>query len=59
MGSRRAGGYAPPSGLRRAGRFLLDNKWWWIAPIGLVLAMLLALALLSGTGAVPLIYRLL
>lgn len=36
--------------------FLRQNKKWWMLPILLVLALLTALVLLSGSGAAPFIY---
>lgn len=39
-------------------QFLKENKKWWLAPILLVLLMMGALILLSGTAAAPFIYTL-
>lgn len=36
--------------------FLRQNKKWWMLPILVVLALLTALVLLSGSGAAPFIY---
>ena len=36
--------------------FMADNKKWWMAPIIVCLAALLALAFLAGTGAGPFVY---
>lgn len=36
--------------------FLRDNKKWWLTPIFLVMALVGALAMLSGSGAAPFIY---
>jgi hypothetical protein len=44
-----------------AGEFLLmvmENKKWWMIPIGLALAIVGLLAVLSATGAAPFIYTL-
>lgn len=38
--------------------FLRENKRWWMAPILIALFLLMALAILSGTGAAPFIYSL-
>ena len=38
--------------------FLLHNKKWWLTPIVLVLLVVGALVLLSGTAAAPFIYTL-
>ena len=38
--------------------FLRYNKKWWLAPIIIVLFLLIALVLLSGTAAMPFIYPL-
>lgn len=39
-------------------QFLKENKKWWLAPILLVLLLMGALILLSGTAAAPFIYTL-
>lgn len=39
-------------------QFLKENKKWWLAPILLVLLMVGALILLSGSAAAPFIYTL-
>jgi hypothetical protein len=39
-------------------QFLKENKKWWLAPILLVLMMVGALILLSGSAAAPFIYTL-
>lgn len=39
-------------------QFLKENKKWWLAPILLVLLMVGALVLLSGSAAAPFIYTL-
>jgi hypothetical protein len=39
-------------------QFLKENKKWWLAPILIVLLMMGALILLSGTAAAPFIYTL-
>ena len=38
--------------------FLMHNKKWWMTPIILVLLLLGALVLLSGTAVAPFIYTL-
>lgn len=38
--------------------FLIHNKKWWLTPIVLVLLLVGALILLSGTAAAPFIYTL-
>ncbi len=38
--------------------FLAHNKKWWLLPIVLVMLLLGALILLSGTAAAPFIYTL-
>ena len=38
--------------------FLATNKKWWLTPIVLVLLLLGALIMLSGTAAAPFIYTL-
>ncbi len=38
--------------------FLATNKKWWLTPIILVLLLLGAAVLLTGTGAAPFIYTL-
>jgi hypothetical protein len=38
--------------------FLMHNKKWWMTPIILVLLILGALVLLSGTAVAPFIYTL-
>jgi len=49
-------------GPRRTGgllRSLWQNKWWWLAPAGLVLVLLGGLVLFSQTSAfAPFIYTL-
>jgi len=39
-------------------QFLKENKKWWLAPILLVLMLMGALILLSGSAAAPFIYTL-
>lgn len=36
--------------------FLLENKKWWLLPILIVMLLLGALIMLSGTAAAPFIY---
>lgn len=53
-----AGGESPAragTGSRLVG-FLKENKLWWILPLVLLLGLLLLLALLPATGAVPFSY---
>lgn len=38
--------------------FLRHNKKWWLAPVIIVLLLLGALVVLSGTGIAPFIYTL-
>ncbi len=38
--------------------FLRNNKKWWLTPIVLVLVLVGALIILSGTAAAPFIYTL-
>jgi hypothetical protein len=38
--------------------FLANNKKWWLTPIVLVLVLVGALIMLSGTAAAPFIYTL-
>lgn len=49
---------APPGFVRELLGFLLANKKWWLTPIILILLVLGALILLSGTAAAPFIYTL-
>ncbi len=49
---------AEPGLIRELWGFLRANKKWWLLPIFLVLLLLGALILLSGTGLAPLIYTL-
>lgn len=49
---------AEPGLIRELWGFLRTNKKWWLLPIFLVLLLLGALILLSGTGLAPLIYTL-
>lgn len=44
--------------LREFADFLLNNKKWWLTPIVLVLLLVGALIVLSGTVAAPFIYTL-
>jgi len=37
-------------------RFLKSNKKWWLAPIIVVFLLLMGVAVLGSTGAVPLMY---
>jgi len=46
----------PPSLLREFWGFLRHNRKWWLLPLLIVLLVLGALAILSGTGAAPFIY---
>lgn len=39
-------------------QFLKENKKWWLAPILIVLMLMGALILLSGSAAAPFIYTL-
>lgn len=38
--------------------FVMENKKWWMIPIGVALALIGALVALSATGAAPFIYTL-
>ena len=38
--------------------FLKHNKKWWLLPILIVMALVAALVMLSGTAAAPFIYTL-
>ena len=38
--------------------FIRNNKKWWLTPIIIVMLMVSALVMLSGTGAAPFIYSL-
>ena len=38
------------------GRFLLENKKWWMAPIILIFLLLMAVVFLSATGVAPVMY---
>lgn len=48
----------PPGLIREFGDFLVHNKKWWLAPIVVILLMLGAVIVLSGTAAAPFIYTL-
>jgi len=41
---------------REFGRFLLQNKKWWLAPIVIVFLLLMAIAVLGSSGVIPLMY---
>ena len=45
-----------PGVLREVWDLLIENKRWWLAPIIVVLVLLGAFVVLSGTAAAPLIY---
>lgn len=47
-----------PGLLREFWEFLCFNKKWWLAPIIVILLLMGALLVLSGTGAAPFIYAL-
>jgi hypothetical protein len=47
---------APPGILLEFWDFLIHNKKWWLTPIILVLLLVTALVLLSGTAVGPFIY---
>jgi hypothetical protein len=47
-----------PGFLRDLGRFMLENKKWWLIPIVTVLLLMGVLIILAGTGAAPFIYTL-
>jgi hypothetical protein len=47
-----------PSSLRQLGRFLVHNKKWWMIPMLLVIALVGALLLTSGTVVAPFVYTL-
>ena len=47
-----------PGAVIRFYRFLAENKRWWILPILLVMLLLVALVLLSGSGVAPFVYTL-
>jgi len=49
---------APATLLCEFWAFLLQNKKWWLLPILLVLLVLGALILISGTALAPFIYTL-
>ena len=44
--------------LREVWDFLRHTKKWWLAPVVLILLLVSALVMLSGTAAAPLIYSL-
>jgi hypothetical protein len=48
----------PPGFLSEMQDFLVHNKKWWLTPIVVILLMLGALILMSGTAAAPFIYTL-
>ena len=63
-GSRRAGDFAKEADATRPGllaelwEFMATNKKWWLTPVVLVLLLVGALILMSGTAAAPFIYTL-
>ena len=44
--------------IRDVGRFLLENKKWWLTPIIVVILLIGVLLVLGGTGVAPFIYTL-
>ena len=48
----------PPSFLREVWDALRHSKKWWLAPIVVVLLLIGALVILSGTAVAPFIYTL-
>ena len=63
-GSRRAGDFSKEADAARPGlltelwELMATNKKWWLTPIVLVLLLVGALILMSGTAAAPFIYTL-
>jgi len=47
-----------PGFLRDLGRFMLENKKWWLVPLVTVLLLMGVLVILAGTTAAPFIYTL-
>lgn len=45
-----------PGFLRDLGRFLLQNRKWWLVPVCGVILVLGLLIVLAGTSAAPFIY---
>jgi hypothetical protein len=37
-------------------RYMKENKKWWLTPIVLLFLLLMAIAVLGSTGAVPFMY---
>lgn len=52
----RLAGEAPPGLIAEFVDFLRHNKRWWLTPIVVVLLLVGALLLLSGTALAPFIY---
>lgn len=63
-GSERGEEFAAEAGVSRPGlllelwEFMAANKKWWLTPVVLVLLLVGALIMLSGTAAAPFIYTL-
>ncbi len=49
---------APAGFLRELVQWLRHNKKWWLAPLLVILLLVSALVLMSGTAAFPFIYTL-
>lgn len=47
-----------PGFIRDLGRFMLQNKKWWLAPIVIVILLMAVLLILGGTSIAPFIYTL-
>ena len=53
-----AAGAPRPGFFAELWEFMVTNKKWWLTPIILVLLLVSALILMSGTAAAPFIYTL-
>lgn len=42
--------------VRELGRYAMDNKKWWLAPIVIVSVLLIALVVVGNTPLAPFIY---